>query len=233
MSKDLEWEYRSLADSETPDLWARIEAGLDDKEDCGKKDDSDKRNISHKRIFPIKTLTAVAAACVCVGLIVPIMRGRMGGMKDMRSDTASPADYTANNTTSCEMSPDAAAGDILSDSVDNGVNKSGSPDMNAQNEVMAEGAAYDEDDAVQEAAAEEIDTFRTEVEIIDAEVEADGRAVYKAKVLSCEDSRLQQDSEIRIAASADETMHLEKGSAYELILCEDNSGGETVYSIMN
>lgn len=31
MSKDLEKEYKALVDSEAPDLWARIGAGLEEK----------------------------------------------------------------------------------------------------------------------------------------------------------------------------------------------------------
>ena len=31
MSKDLEKEYRALVNSEAPDLWARIEVGLEEK----------------------------------------------------------------------------------------------------------------------------------------------------------------------------------------------------------
>lgn len=31
MSKDLEKEYRALVNSKAPDLWARIEAGLEEK----------------------------------------------------------------------------------------------------------------------------------------------------------------------------------------------------------
>lgn len=31
MSRDLEREYRAFVDSEVPDLWARIESGLEEK----------------------------------------------------------------------------------------------------------------------------------------------------------------------------------------------------------
>lgn len=37
MSKDLEKEYRALMDSEAPDLWARIESGLQEKKPVRQK----------------------------------------------------------------------------------------------------------------------------------------------------------------------------------------------------
>ena len=54
MSKDLEKEYKALMDSEAPNLWARIEAGLEEKE-----------KPAGRKWYRIKLWAGLAAACAC------------------------------------------------------------------------------------------------------------------------------------------------------------------------
>lgn len=65
MSKQLEKEYRSLMEEDAPDLWGRIEAGLEPK-----------KQPVHKTGFwrKYRAWGAVAAACVCLMLAVPVMQ---------------------------------------------------------------------------------------------------------------------------------------------------------------
>ena len=85
MSKDFEQAYRELAESEIPDLWDRIEAGLENKptpekeENCisAQENPSEATASSYKkpqqektRLFS-KRYWGIVAAAVCVLMIVP------------------------------------------------------------------------------------------------------------------------------------------------------------------
>lgn len=87
MSRDLEREYRALVNSEAPDLWARIEAGLEDKKmapetagtaasdlhitDFSMPDAQREQPRIRKANF--RVWAGIAAACACVALVVPAM----------------------------------------------------------------------------------------------------------------------------------------------------------------
>lgn len=82
MSKQLEKEYRSLMKEDAPDLWRRIEAGLEPK-----------KQPVHKMGFwkKYRTWGMVAAACVCLMLAVPVMQRLAYKGESNASDSASPA----------------------------------------------------------------------------------------------------------------------------------------------
>ena len=63
MNKDFEQAYRELAQSEIPDLWDRIEAGLSEKSTPEKEQEK-------KRIY-FGRYAGMAAAVLCAALIVP------------------------------------------------------------------------------------------------------------------------------------------------------------------
>lgn len=256
MSKDLEKEYRALVKSEAPDLWARIEAGLDEKEvfhKSGEENRNNKNNINKnninkiKKFFPVKVWAATAAACVCVGLLIPLMRGGlMGGMKESQSQNNSPAPP--------QMAMDTAGyysmyDDVVPNSIDAGFPESSSADAGSglksstNNAVTTkqEDAAFDADnamdgaagDAAEQEAAVETDAFQAEVEILNAAENMDGSTVYTvytAKVQSSENPDLKTGGEISII-SADNAVLLEVGKTYKLALCGDGAGEEPVYGI--
>ena len=94
MSKDLEKEYKELAASETPDLWARIEAGLDTKK-------------SSRKHIPYAAWAAAAAACLCVAVIVPFQtRNALSGGSGM--DMAAAPEYAAEGIDASGMDRDGA-----------------------------------------------------------------------------------------------------------------------------
>ena len=94
MSKDLEKEYRALMDSEAPNLWARIEAGLEEKE----------KPAGRKR-HRIKLWAGLAAACACAAVCIPVMKSCLP-LSGGATYTAEPA---RNDTVSIECVPQAAA----------------------------------------------------------------------------------------------------------------------------
>lgn len=64
MNKNLEKEYKKLITESTPDLWERIEAGLEPKEATAKKGDLWRR---------YRTWGLAVAACLCIMVTVPAM----------------------------------------------------------------------------------------------------------------------------------------------------------------
>lgn len=65
MNKDLEKEYKELMQKDAPDLWGRIEAGLEPKEPVVRN----KVNFWRK----YRTWGAAAAACLCLIITVPVL----------------------------------------------------------------------------------------------------------------------------------------------------------------
>ena len=103
MSKDFEQAYRELAEREIPDLWDRIEAGLESKStpEDGKEKIEDVRNDIRDDIeagevssrmpekkkgkrFPVSRYSKMAAAAVCVAVVLPaavfLFRTGAGGL---------------------------------------------------------------------------------------------------------------------------------------------------------
>ena len=74
MSKDLEKEYKELMSADAPDLWEKIEAGLEPKQSNVKM----KSRIKSTHIWGM-----VAAACLCLVISVPIL---FGGRKGSSAD---------------------------------------------------------------------------------------------------------------------------------------------------
>ncbi len=83
MSKDLEKEYRALVNSEAPDLWARIEVGLEEKTVRSH------REKFIKKKWHFKMWAGLAAACVCVALSLPVIM-RYFSPDGSNSDIVSP-----------------------------------------------------------------------------------------------------------------------------------------------
>lgn len=249
MSKELEKEYRVLVNSEVPDLWERIEAGLDEKitADSNIVDMTvlDKRNTLDIRKFldikkfldkrKIRVWASLAAVCLCVALIVPVMKNRMGGRAN---DMAAAPRYTNDAPQSGGDDDDAPqpagdngkAGATLSGSFDAGAGDGAAYDAAANNTaVVTNGEAA-------EVAEEEGEyTFQAEVEILGVDLGGAVPVVYTAKVLSSENPDLKEDSEITIVISVAQQEYmemLEKGGIYDLTLCSDSSGREMTYGIV-
>ncbi|MDE7417984.1 MAG: hypothetical protein K2N44_17055 [Lachnospiraceae bacterium] len=262
MSKNLEREYRALVNSEVPDLWARIEAGLEDKKAAPEKADSDLRitdfpvtdsqmeNIRDKKVN-FKVWAGLAAACVCVALVLPAMTRFLTMSGGSGSNNSAP-NYAAQDSaeesygkTEGAIQEEAAATayeDIDNVAAENGINNNtvtsdytnAVVDSNVDMVNVASGG-------LEEAAEEEQEPFifHATVVILDMEERMDSGILYTAKVIRSENPNLQVDSGIRIfssAVTAEGVMTLENSQTYDLTLCEehsDDSGQEKTYLLVN
>ena len=93
--KNLENEYRNQIDSEAPDLWARIEAGVDAYEESKKETNAPvqekKENITFFNKYK-NTFSKIIVAAACVALVVVAVKGgvlrNFGGSKSAATETA-------------------------------------------------------------------------------------------------------------------------------------------------
>lgn len=246
MSRDLEREYRALVNSEAPDLWARIEAGLEDKKtapetagtaasdlhitDFSMTDAQREQPRIRKANF--RVWAGIAAACACVVLIVPVML-RAGMSKGGSYSNSAPnfaADTAPQSADSSGGAEDNAGREEMA--YEYGNEKSdflqGNAQTTADSDMNGAGAA-DGAQVMEEAAAEESESysFHATVEILETDLRMDSGILYTAKVLSSDNSAIAADSEIRIfssAVSAEGVTMLEVSQTYDLVLREDHSG---------
>lgn len=233
MSKDLEREYRALANSEAPDLWARIEAGLEENKAADLYSVSMERyqERNQKKRVDFKMWAGLAAACACVALIVPamarmmIMGGSGSPQSNSMSSNYSPAQHETYDST----------GQKAETAYENGMyNGAASDDASINNTTTSEGmnaasdsSAYIDNAAALEEVAEEAYSFRATVEVLDIDDYTDGGVLYTAKVIASEESELQVDSEVKILSpklATESVTALEESHVYELVLYEDYSG---------
>lgn len=259
MSRDLEREYRALVNSEVPDLWARIEAGLEDKKTAPRTDRTDMHitdfpitdsQMEHTRVRKanFKVWAGLAAACACVVLIVPVMvrHAAMGGSKGFSSsapssDTAPQAYWKAEDNGQEE----AAYENFDGAAAEHGNDKSAVTQDNTQavadSNMNGAGTASGAQEMDEAAAAEEPGAYRfhATVEILGTNISADGGVLYTAKVLSADQSVIEVDSEIQIVCSkvlSESMTVLEVHQTYDLVLREDHSGEtgqEVVYLLVD
>lgn len=122
MKRDFEREFKELKMNEVPDLWNRIEAGLSDKKVAASSSGAaaisvNRYNFGKSAVW--RKWGTLAAACLCVALIIPaisLVIGNLGGRKSNYSGASfAPADNSAdgsmndnaeNMTASSEMAAD-------------------------------------------------------------------------------------------------------------------------------
>lgn len=149
MKNRLEEEYRQLKQSEVPDLWGRIEAGIDAKADVrievginaevdDKADGRKKTQIKKVSFFRKYSLPLVAciAALMCVPLMVTgFFRILSGNSKSFEAADTSPAEnYATTTEEKDEFLPDAYEEEACEEAVCEDA---------AAEEVMAEQEAAD------------------------------------------------------------------------------------------
>lgn len=108
MSKDFEQAYRELAQSEIPDLWNRIEAGLSEK---STPENGQEKNLERKKWIYFRRYAGMAAAALCVALIVPaavfMEQNRSGKSSNMEMAADQCTMEEGTDTTAC--APEDAA----------------------------------------------------------------------------------------------------------------------------
>ena len=127
MERDFKQEFIELKQNEIPDLWNRIEAGLSEKKvtaSVPEKADSSLKSINWRR------WGTLAAACLCVAIIIPAIALRSGndsshsysgGHSDGNMSNSAPMDYsTEDYATSDEPEMNGRGSDGASSSADAG-----------------------------------------------------------------------------------------------------------------
>lgn len=96
MNKNLEKEYKELMEENVPDLWARIEAGLESEPKSESKSES-KAEPAGKKPIPWRKYSAwgmAAAACLCLIIMIPFLLPQItGGNLD-----TGPNDYSGGTS---------------------------------------------------------------------------------------------------------------------------------------
>lgn len=111
MSKDFEQAYRELAQNEIPDLWDRIEAGIQEKSTPEKE--ISKHKTVKRRYF--KWYTTTAAAVACAVLIVPAavflgyLENGKGGAMEMAEEAAEDTTAAGVETATAKSEETSAA----------------------------------------------------------------------------------------------------------------------------
>ena len=109
MSKDFEQAYKELANSEIPDLWDRIEAGLSEKSIPEQKQEHPPKE--KKKIY-LRRYTGIAAAVLCVALILPAaVFLRQQGQKSSNLEMAADQSSAEESGGMIECAPEAAEAD--------------------------------------------------------------------------------------------------------------------------
>lgn len=115
MKRDFEQEFRALKQSEIPDLWNRIEAGLSEKKNTTHMSQNIKetdRETSRKQ-FAWRRWGTLIAACLCVVIILPaftlLVRNKSYSGGDTTMESAAENIAMDNSASESAVSEDAAA----------------------------------------------------------------------------------------------------------------------------
>lgn len=229
MSKDLEKEYRALVNSKAPDLWARIEVGLEEK-----TVPPHHKKLAKKK-WHFKMWGGFAAACICVVLCIPVIT---------RYFSSSGSNLRDNNTVSMECAPEVAeyrVAEMADETVlEEGVypvaiNEEYDSVGRDSNAVISGGTGNN--GVNMEAAEQENGSFTVTAEVVDIDVRRDSGIVYTINIIASENTDIQTGSTIKIFSSALTTggvIALEKAQSYQLTLANDTSHSakeEVIYTL--
>lgn len=117
MNKDFEKAYKELARVEAPDLWDRIENGLNEKSAPVKKKSS--------FVVFLKRYSALAAAVLCAVILIPAMIVmKRSGSKSFSEKAMSAEDFNTAVTEACETTEEAVSEESVEESVEELVEES-------------------------------------------------------------------------------------------------------------
>lgn len=173
MSKNLEMEYREQIQNDVPDLWDRIEAGLEEKKSPKKE---------RKRNYAIGGGILVAGICVAVGL--PAF---FNNMNSKSSADMSPMFDHAMSADSAVSADSEAPAEIM---------------MNTSGAAVSAGAAEDAVGAVEgavEVSEAENEVLTITVQVLEKSETSEGTE-YQARVVLAENGLPQQGTEIVLLA---------------------------------
>ncbi len=158
--KQLETEYKNAISSELPDLWSRIEAGVDEYEASKKANDqainiNDYRKNNNKAIIYIKRFSVAAASILVLAVVIKAFS--LGGAKSASptamSDAAAPAAaYEEAAGDNAEYAAEAAAEAEATESYEEADYEAAAEATAEMEESADESASF----KASEAAAEEV-----------------------------------------------------------------------------
>ncbi len=165
MSRDLKHEYEAMLDQEIPDLWSRIEPRLSDKKGT-QNAESERKRIRPRRIkrSTIAVWGSLAAACVCLAIILPAWRGNTKSAKNEERTNQTVSAGSAD-TTAADMAPAAQEMPQSDNGMMNGMGSEAAKDDSA---VEYDGFADDTD------VAEGSELLEEEAEPVDNAASGDG-----------------------------------------------------------
>ncbi len=151
MNKDFEKAYKELARVEAPDLWDRIENGLNEKSAPVKKKPS--------FVVFLKRYSALAAAVLCAVILIPAMIVMKRSGSKSFSEKAMPAeDFNTAVTEECETTEEAVTEESVEESAEEPVEESAEEPVE---EYAGAAADMEAGEGVQtEAAMEEMETAK-------------------------------------------------------------------------
>lgn len=226
MSKDFEKEYIELAQSEIPDLWDRIEAGLTEKTTPSNKpfDETTGETKSRTHIF-LKRYAGLAAAILCVALILPagVLIRRAGGFSASSEDaSAAEAFDTAAEADSEAFYAVAFEEDEAYEAAAEEVNGEAEESSAVASE---EEAVYDEDNTEALSSEEKAETAGTTAEEDAAAEQAADAGVTKQGAIA---GVILENVTVWVMAEENDTYSEDGsplgGTAYTVTVCEDPTG---------
>lgn len=184
MNKDFEEAYKELARVEAPDLWDRIENGLNEKSAPVKKKSS--------FVVFLKRYSALAAAVLCAVILIPVMIVmKRSGSKSFSEKAMSAEDFNTAVTEACETTEEAVSEESVEESVEEPVEEyaaATAADMEA-GEGAQTGAAMAETETATDSRSEAADSGSDSLE--DTAGGSDKENAVQAK----EEGKLMADKE--------------------------------------
>ncbi len=217
MSRDFKIEYEQHMSSQTPDLWARIEANLPAKE-VPKVIPLEQRKRNSKRWMNYG-MTAAAALLICL-LAVPVLRGATNDKAEAANFMARDAAYDAvcaEDAAEVVVEADMAVSDDMDDYATGGAGYVADAENGAYDvasEVVAqetyEMASTTVEDTTLDKAKETVTAMWAEVTIWEV-FEEEGKVLYKADITG-------QEVVLVLGEKLAGNVTLEAGKVYQLTL---------------
>lgn len=181
MSKDFEKAYKELAEREAPDLWDRIEDGLMERSTQSETDTGlSARSFGRKKkfLFEMRKYSAMAAAVICVIIIIPVLIRMNRSAKIFENESSGAAMDMAppQETGGMEQAAQEAAEEECAESANGAADETAEPGSKLSEESMAVKSAADAagDVSGQAAAATEQESLAAEVTAATEQAPSDG-----------------------------------------------------------
>ena len=237
MKKDFETAYKELANTEVPDLWDRIEAGLSEKSAPAEtKAEKNKKtapvNKKTKIAVFMRKYSALAAAIVCAIILIPTMIVMKKSDSKFMSESAYDEKAVAEEAEESKVESSMAAAEAFSqeESASGAVKESAKADS-AMNDAVCEDAApedYNKQNA-QELKNIVVKVKKAEEKPLENEAEEAG-VLYTAVVKRNPSGLPREGEEIQIFIPVVSSVALTEDGTFELDLALSERE-ENVYTV--